>query len=283
MKRRIRALCAHTFLLASVPCCGGSDGFPAEWGSVDEVSSALVNHNALNPNALNPNALNPNALDPIALAPNRLASNALSAAVRAAITRPGELGAMSRQLLQYIVSCALTPSQSFRFSWRDERGELREEVYRGYLGLAASWAIAPLSESREQWVSACVASRANRAGVSVMISSRAAHLALRHPDASEVESYPMEEGAFWGNLFATPPRLYACYNESNVESARALSRDCAAGLPEPGGGVRECPNIHIVGSCDLACDAPGAADGYRPSCTDDRGESWSAVITTFLP
>ncbi|WP_437743003.1 hypothetical protein WMF39_47115 [Sorangium sp. So ce1504] len=242
-----------------------------------------MNHNALNPNALNPNALNPNALDPIALAPNRLASNALSAAVRAAITRPGELGAMSRQLLQYIVGCALTPSQSFRFSWRDERGELREEVYPGYLGLAASWAIAPLNESREQWVSACVASRANRAGVSVMISSRAAHLALRHPDASEVESYPMEEGAFWGDLFATPPRLYACYNESNVESSRALSRDCAAGLPEPGGGVRECPNIHIVGSCDLACDALGAADGYRPSCTDDRGESWPAVITTFLP
>jgi hypothetical protein len=283
MKRRIQSLCLHTFLLASVPCCGGTDGFPAEWGSVDEVSSALLNHNALNPNALNPNALNPNALDLDALAPNRLAGRNLSAAVRAVIAAPGELGAMSRQLLRYIVGCALNPSQSLRVSWHDELGELHEEVYPGYLGLAASWLIAPLSESREQWISACVASRANRTGVSVMISSRAAHTALRHPDASEIESYPMEEGAFWGNLFANPPRLYACYKESNVESSRALSRDCAAGLPEPEGGVRECPNIHIVGSCDLACGALSAIGGYRPSCVDDRGESWPAVITTFLP
>ncbi|WP_437589571.1 hypothetical protein [Sorangium sp. So ce1000] len=254
-----------------------------EWGSVDEVSSALLNHNALNPNALNPNALDPNALDSNPLDPNRLAGRSLAAAVRAAFTAPGEFGAMSRQLLQYIVGCALNPSQSLRLSWHDELGEPHEEIYPGYLGLAASWVVAPLSESRKRWISACVASRVNRTGVSVMISSRASHLALRNPDASEVESYPMEEGAFWGDLFANPPRLYACYKEPNVEGARALSRDCAAGLPDPEGGVRECPNIHIVGSCDLACDPLSTTGGYRPSCTDDRGESWSAVITTFLP
>ncbi|WP_437755539.1 hypothetical protein [Sorangium sp. So ce1389] len=254
-----------------------------ESGSVEAVSSALRNYNALNPNALNPNALNPNALNPSALAPNRLQASSLSAGALRAITEPGEPGATSRQLLHYIVSCALSASQSFRFSWRDEDGELHEESYQGHLGLAPSWSDEPLSVSRRLWVSACVASRANRAGVSVMISSRAAHPALRYPDRSEVESFPQEEGAFWGNLFTSPPRLYACYKEPNVENSRALGRDCATGLLEPEGDARECPNIHIVGSCDHACAASSAVGGHRPVCTDDLGEPSLAVITTFLP
>ncbi|WP_437967310.1 hypothetical protein WMF04_48505 [Sorangium sp. So ce260] len=283
MKRRIHARHLRMFLLVSLPCCGGSDGFPAESGSVEEVSSALRNYNALNPNALNPNALNPNALNPSTLAPNRLEGSSLAETAFSAITDPGELGAMSRQLLQYIVSCALSPSQSLRFSWHDALGELHEEIYSGHLGLAPGWSDEPLSASRKQWISACVASRANRAGVSVMISSRGSHVALRSPDRGEVASYPREEGAFWGNLFTSSPRFYACYNEPNAESSRALSRDCAAGLPGADGEVRECPNIHIVGSCDVACGALSAAGGYRPSCTNDRGESSYAVITTFLP
>ncbi|WP_437608715.1 hypothetical protein WMF20_48205 [Sorangium sp. So ce834] len=284
MKGRIHARHLRTLsLVALLPCCGGGDGFPVESGSVEAAPSALRNHNALNPNALNPNALNPNALNPNALAPNRLEGSSLAATAFSAITDPGELGALSRQLLQYIVSCALSPSQSLRFSWRDELDEPHDEVYWGHLGLAPGWSDEPLSASRRHWVSACVASRANRAGVSVMISSRGTHQALRYPDRSEVASFPREEGAFWGDLFASTPRLYACYNASNAESSRDHSRDCATGLPDPEGGVRECPNIHIVGSCDLVCGPLHAASGYRPSCTNDRGESSSAVITTFLP
>lgn len=283
MKRRIHAQCLRTVLMVSLPCCGGIDGFSAESGSVEEVSSALRNYNALNPNALNPEALGPGALDPTTLDPNRLDGSSLSEAALSAITDPGERGAMSRQLLRYIVSCALSASQSLRFSWRDELGERHHELYLGHLGLAPSWSDEPLIPSRKPWVSACVASRANRAGVSVMISSRGPHQALRSPDRGEIASYPREEGAFWGNLFTSSPRFYACYNESNAESSRALGRDCAAGLPGPEGDVRECPNIHIVGSCDLACGAHSDAGGYRPSCTNDRGESSYAVITTFLP
>ncbi|WP_437957824.1 hypothetical protein WME76_42090 [Sorangium sp. So ce119] len=283
MKGRVHARYLRTFLFVTLPCCGGGDGFPTEWGSVEATSSALLNHNALNPNALNPNALNPNALNPNALAPSRLQESSLSETALGAITEPGEIGAISRQLLQYIVSCALNASQSFRFSWRDELGELHEERYPGHLGLAASWSDEPLSGPRRLWVSACVASRANRAGVSVMISSRGTHPALRYPDRSEVESFPREEGAFWGNLFTSPPRLYACYNDANVANSRALGRECATGRRDPAGAARECPNIHIVGPCDLACDGLSTSGGHHPACTDDRGERSSAVITTFLP
>lgn len=283
MKGRVHARYLRTFLFVALPCCGGGDGFPMESGSVEATSSALLNHNALNPNALNPNALNPNALNPNALAPSRLEESSLAESALRAITEPGEIGAISRQLLRYIVSCALSSAQSFRFSWRDELGELHEESYEGHIGLASSWSDEPLSASRRQWVSACVASRANRAGVSVMISSRASHPALRYPERGEVESFAREEGAFWGNLFTSPPRLYACYKDANVENSRALGRDCATGRLDSSGAARECPNIHIVGSCDLACDALSAAGGHRPRCADDRGERSFAVITTFLP
>nr|WP_207213737.1 hypothetical protein [Sorangium cellulosum] len=268
--------------------CGGADGFSTEAGSVEAATSALLNHNALNPNALNPNALNPNALDPNALDPsalalNRLQETSVGARILSSIRAPGELGALSRELLRYIVSCALSPSQSFRFSWHDEQGERHEESYPGHLGLAASWSHEPLSASREQWVSACVASRANLAGISVLISSRAAHAALRYPDRYEVEAYPREEGAFWGNLFSNPPRLYACYNEHNIESSRAIGRECAAGhVGEDDDRATECPNIHIVGSCDHQCaelDDPGE---YRTRCRNDRGEWSTAVVTTYL-
>lgn len=284
MKRRISSNHLCTLLFISLLGCSGADGFSLESGSVEAAASALLNHNALNPNALNPNALNPNALDPNALDLGALARNRLhGASILSAISAPGEVGAMSRQLLQYIVSCALSPSQSIRVSWRDAQGVLHEESYSGHLGLATSWSREPLSASREQWISACVASRANLAGVSVLISSRGAHAALRYPDRYEVEAYPHEEGAFWGNLFSDPPRLYACYNAHNVENSRALERDCAAGhVDEEDGGVTECPNIHIVGPCHLRCaelDGPGE---YRKRCRDDRGEWSTAVVTTYL-
>ncbi|WP_159398034.1 hypothetical protein [Sorangium cellulosum] len=278
------------FLLISLPGCGGGDGYPPESdtieGEVEAAESALLNPNALDPHALDPRAIDPDALSAGALAPNRLEESGLAESALRALRDPGEAGRLSRHLLRYIVGCALSASQSLRFSWRDALGAPHEEIYRGLIGLAPSWTQEPLNAVRQQWVSACVASRVNASGVSVTISSRAAHAALRSPDAPEVERYPDEEGAFWGNLFTNPPRLFACYNNSNVENSRTHGRDCAAGRPGSAGGSSECANIHIVGSCDLACDAldvsSGSGRGYRSGCGDPDAPS-SAVITTFLP
>src|SRR6266511_3083177 len=99
-----------------------------EYESIGTVESALENPNALNPNALNPNALNPNALNPNALNPNALNPNALNPNALAALKDPGPSGDLSRQLIKYVVGCALDPSQSFRFSWTDNSGQVHEET-----------------------------------------------------------------------------------------------------------------------------------------------------------
>ncbi|WP_438006782.1 hypothetical protein WME89_50930 [Sorangium sp. So ce321] len=252
--------------------------------STGTAYTSLEAVNALNPNALNPNALNPNALNPNALNPNALNPNALNPNALSAIRDPGQAGALSRQLLSYVVGCALTPAQSFIFSWTDLAGSVHEEIYTGLLGLAPSWSDKPLGQTDQQWVSACLASRTNWYGVSVTISSRGSHAAIDKTGTPELSTYTRQEGAFWGNLFGPSPYLNACHDE--VSHARSLSRECAAGHLDDGGGVQECGMIHIVGLCDSHCLPLNQRGMYYPSCVNNltgNPEATTRVITVFLP
>ncbi|KYG08649.1 hypothetical protein BE21_22500 [Sorangium cellulosum] len=257
-----------------------------EEGPVGIAPNALEYLNALNPNALNPNALNPNALNPNALSLNALSPGALSPAALSAIQDPGAAGDLSRQLLSYVVGCALTPAQSFRFSWTDGAGTVRHEVYWGLIGLVPSWIDKPLGQIDQQWISACLASRTNWYGVSVTISSRASHPAIDKTDTPELALYTRMEGAFWGNLFAPSPYLNACYNAANRDHARSLARECAAGHIDGSGVVQECGTIRILGSCDSYCQQLNQRGMYYPSCVNNltgSPDSTTRVITVFLP
>jgi hypothetical protein len=257
-----------------------------EEGSVGVALSALEFINALNPNALNPNALNPNALNPNALNPNALNPNALSPAALSAIQDPGAAGALSRQLLSYVVGCAFTSSQSFSFSWTDGSGTVHNEVYWGIIGLASDWSTKPLGLTEQQWVSACLASRTNWYGVSVTISSRGTPSALDKTGTLELTTYTHMEGAFWGNLFTSSPYLNACYDDANRSYARSLSRECAAGHLDSGGAVQQCGMISIRGSCAAYCQQLNTNGMYYPSCVNNLTgipESTTRVITVFLP
>ncbi|MGK4008871.1 hypothetical protein WMF31_40070 [Sorangium sp. So ce1036] len=241
--------------------------------------------NALNPNALNPNALVPNALVPNALVPNALAPGALSPAALSAIQDPGAAGELSRQFLSYVVGCALSPSQSFSFSWTDAGGTVHEEVYAGLIGLAPGWATKPLGQTEQQWVSACLGSRVNWYGASVVISSRASHAALDKTGSVELSTYTQQEGAFWGNLFDPSPYLHACYHEPNRDYARSMLRECAAGHLGAGGSVAECGLIRILGSCDSHCLPLNPSGQYYPTCVDNLTgppDATTKVVTVFL-
>jgi hypothetical protein len=264
--------------------CGGP--FEIDTESVGVAASAVEQGNALNPNALNPNALNPNALDPNALALSALSPNVLSPDALSAIQAPDEGGSLSRELLRYAVSCAFDATQSFTFSWTDALGAVHAETYRGLIGLATSWSQQPLSTLGQQWVSACLAARANWYGAPVAISSRAQHPALNKAETAELSLYPNEEGAFWGNLFADPPRLYACDHGPNNDHSRDLLRECAAGHVVEPWSIEECGIIDIVGRCDLVCEPLHPNGVYHPSCDDTPGDEQPAsskVITVFLP
>jgi hypothetical protein len=238
-----------------------------------------LNPNALNPNALNPNALNPNALNPNALNPNALIPNALDPAALQAILDPGPTGDLSRQLLQYTVSCALGPSQSFSFTRTDAEGAVVDETYTGLMGLATGWATGPLDFVGQQWVSACLASRLNWYQVQVILSSRGLSTALS-TTAAERAAYSNREGAFFGNVFAAQPALYACHYAPDDGASRAVQRDCAAGHLNPDGSVSACGVVQLAGSCDDVCTPVIGMGRFYPICSAG-GQYYLTVITTY--
>jgi hypothetical protein len=249
-----------------------------------EADEAIVALNAISPNAISPNAISPNAISPNAISPNAISPNAISPNAMTALQDPGEAGELSRMHVRYAVSCALTPSQSFTFTWTDLQNEVHEEVYPGLLGLAPDWAERGLTETEQRWITACLGARTNYYSTTVLISARGGHSALA-TDQAERDSYSAREGAFWGNIYGTNPFMKACHHTANVANSRSRLRDCAAGHLD-GGTTYPCGIIEITGDCDALvgdpaaprCTAPAQGEDGFPSC-----EQVSEVITAFLP
>jgi hypothetical protein len=267
---------------------GGCGSLPREVGDEEtrSISEALETSNAMVPNAMVPNAMVPNAMVPNALSASALSLGMLSPSSLAALQDPGEAGALSRQFVRYAVGCAFVPGQALSFTWTDDSGIVHQEDYQGVLGLAPEWSTQPLHEGAQRWVSACLAARTNWYGQKVILSTRG--VALGQPDPDELLGYPREEGAFWGNVFAPTPAVYACYNADNVDNSRAHLRDCAAGHLEPDGTVAECGIINILGPCDQFC-FPVIDQGLgHIYCSADPSTLSSAaenvyVISVYLP
>jgi hypothetical protein len=252
--------------------------------TIGQAEGAVINTNALNLNALNLNALNLNALNLNALNLNALNLNALGVEALSVLYDPGLSGDLARHAMQYIVSCALDSNDSFSFTWTDGAGVPHDESYPGHLGLAPHWLDGPLAPAEADWVSACLISRANLYGVSVQISSRGKHAALKHPDEAELSAFTRREGAFWGDLFSTSPVAYACHEPAEVSHARQAHRDCAAGHVGALGQVEDCGIIEIAGACDDLCTGIHAQYGYRKRCGTSPGapDETKRVVTVFL-
>jgi hypothetical protein len=240
------------------------------------AAEAFLDDNAMNLNAMNLNAMNLNAMNL-----NALTAAALDPAALAQLQDPGPTGDLARQLLRYTVSCALDAGQSFAFTWFDAAGAEHDEVYTGLLGLATSWISGPIGPRPRAWVSACLISRVNYYGTSVMLSSRGIHPALNSTSAAEIAAYTALEGAFWGDLFVTPRVAYACEDPIDEAHARALSRVCAAGWLDDAGTPQPCGMIQRVGACSDVCTPRVGAGGHYPVC--GGGDASNAqVVTVYL-
>ncbi|MDI1478574.1 hypothetical protein [Polyangium sp. y55x31] len=248
-----------------------------------EVGDALVEGNKLSSNAL---ALNSLALNGIAL--NGLALNAMDPRSLAAIQDPTDRGALARAFVRYATGCALTPSQSFSFTWTDATSVVHHETYPGELGVAPAWATGPLDLNGQRMVSACVAARVNYYEVPVLLSLRSVEYSLRLLSGSqELIDFPHVEGAFWGNLWGVSPVIYACYNSATVANSRAWSRDCATGHVRDDGTIEECGMIDVVGPCSTVCASLNGGGQYYPFCVEKPYSAGNAntklVVTTALP
>ncbi|HVX96768.1 MAG TPA: hypothetical protein VHK47_17765 [Polyangia bacterium] len=223
--------------------CGGEE--PA--ASVDRSSAALTTENALTANALTANALTANAL-----------------------TANGLKDPLARELMKYVVSCALPDDQTLSMTI-----DGKKYSFPGGLGLAPEWGRrgGSCDESCQRWVSACVLGRVDFLGVEEIISERGANLALL-PTLPEMLSYPNIEATYYGNIFADGQPMYACLPPGKKQ----IPRVCGPSLDN-------CP-MQVVGNCAPACGHMNLLGGGYVDCSaagkKNKSEVYHESITVFL-
>jgi len=163
----------------------------------------------------------------------------------------------ARQTFEYLVSCALTAEQQVEVEIEGE-----QVVFPGGIGLAPEWQKGPCKQDCQELVSACMISRVNYRGESILISLRGNHPALA-PEEGELEVFSWEEGTYYGNIFTEPQQFLACLPDHSNE----LLRVC-------GPHLSDC-FLEVVDRCSRIC-----RDGV---CQDAEGRIYRHTITVFRP
>lgn len=264
MTNSILPLCTMFACTVSVLGCIAPEGADDETESVATTQEAALISNALISNALISNALISNALISNALISNSLTSNALisNALTSSALTDPN-----AREVLKYIVGCALPADAKVNFTVNGV-----DYSYPGALGLAPKWGNAngECNTACQEWVSACVLARVNYLGQPVSISVRGDHPALT-PTPAEIAAYTYREGAYYGNLFLSTPVRDAC-----VAPARS-------GLPRVCGPTLDGCVVKMIGGCTAVCEG-SAGYGTFTNCADHaKTNGQFPVGTHFYP
>ena len=224
------------------------------------------------------NRLASNRLASNRLASNRLASNSLGAA---ALTSSALIEtADGREVFSYIVNCALPENQSL--SVADSAGTSYE--FTGEIGLAPNWATNTPTVAERRWVTACLLARTNYYGVPVQISMRGSHAALSATHG-ETSVFNVAEGAFYGDLFDDREQSwFAC---GSKRYTTALAADAQRTCTISQNGVTTMCGFTYTHFCGTALDPshPAACGNSKTPWTtcSGGGESWSEVITIFLP
>ena len=188
----------------------------------------------------------------------------------AALTDPN-----ARELLKYLVSCALPASASV-----DITVEGIDYSYPGQLGLAPEWGEdgGSCGKACQGWVSACVLARVNYLGLTENVSVRGANRALKTTHG-ERSTYTSREATYYGNIFTSPQIRYACLSPDKTQ----IPRVC-------GPSIQGCV-MDVVGSCEDVC-GHARADGSFPDCWSQAGvdeddaapgaSEYHGSITVFL-
>jgi hypothetical protein len=260
------------FVRASAAVALAALSLPA-FGCQDEptLSQSSLSQNALSFNSLSFNSLSFNALTASALTANALTANALTASALSqnALTAGAMEDPLARELLKYIVSCALPQDAEIKLTINGT-----DYAFPGGTGLAPGWGQpgGTCGESCRRWVSACVLARVDYLGVSLPISIRGARPQLAST-AAERSDFPHREATYFGDIFASPQIRRACLSPGQTE----IPRVCGPSLD---GCVMD-----VIGSCDEVCDEI-RPDGSFTGCDGDGGDGdgdGTADITVFLP
>lgn len=272
--------------------------------TVNSVDQQVGTHNRLATNRLATNRLATNRL-----ATNRLATNSLSKLV----ANPDTSGILDtedgREVYSYVVSCALpagTTIHAYVPGATDTAPDANYSCvggqceFHGSLGLVPSWLDHRLNTPGKGWISACLFARVNLHNTAETISLRGRNDGLI-VSTDEAEQYPIEEGAFYGNIFfddpdeSVPPEWFACrgYHQSLGDDGGLALRDCAEEDPA-NPGYTYC-GFKYAGDCrDFTPEFPSpyacsSYDGTYNNCHEDAANGhWGnsrkhrQVITSFV-
>jgi hypothetical protein len=202
------------------------------------------------------------------LMPSQLAGASLSSA-QLTSTSLNTMAATTdgRAALNYVIGCALPQGTSVSASV----GGI-PYTFTGAVGLAPAWQQRALTEVEKHWVSSCTLSRLNQNGVVVQISLRGTNTALAStPD--ELTNYTIQEGGFFGNIFAGKDYYVAACQGNDTANA---DRQCAQ-LGDIPNQKTKC-GIDYAGMCADVCNTGGPYTG----CQGLNGVGYTEVITTYL-
>jgi hypothetical protein len=173
---------------------------------------------------------------------NALGSKKFSLNNPAAVSMLNTAG--SREVLSYLISCALPAGQSFNITSGGAT-----YTFAGDIGLAKSWKSVKLTTKQQRWISACMFARINNQGQLMKISLRGPHHAL-HVTQAETSRFSLEEGVYYGNLFTgqMPIVGWSCRGKHQAagegpEGSAMSYRDCA----EPSFGDTESSSFNQCG------------------------------------
>jgi hypothetical protein len=180
--------------------------------------------------------------------------------------------ASGRDLLQYIVTCALPTGTSLVA--RDGDSDL---IFPGDIGLAPSWVSRPLDFFQRRLISACLLARANQLGIVVTISILGPDSRLDSTPQEDV-AFPVEEGAFYGDVFSTDPRTFVCRGTGPNDAGGMTYRRCAVADPSRS-GFTLC-GYTFIGSCEDVCAA--REGNFYSGCRGSDGREVDPAITIHV-
>lgn len=196
-----------------------------------------------------------------------------------------------RQMFGFFVACAL-PEDAVLVGTVGDFGDI--EFFGGH-GLAPQWRTGPLNLDGQRWVSACLFAKLNEEQLHIGLSLRGPHLGLALLDG-ESEAFPLEEAAFYGNMFVPlnqDLQWYTCRGRDLAAGARGDldNRDCS--VPDPNKpGLTKC-GLTWTGDClfaaQRACESFVTNGTYYRRCHTApsqngqlQGALFEQVITVFV-
>jgi hypothetical protein len=277
------------------------------------LSSSLWSHvgAAVTTNRLATNKLASNRLATNKLASNKLASNALSSTRLETSQAMADLLATAdgRDVYAYLINCALPSGISIQASLPTAPDTAPPAtlytcsggtcVFEGGIGLAEYWIDHKLDLHGQRWVSACIFARVNAHDTAEPISLRGPHESLT-VGADEAIQFPVEEGAFYGNLFTDDDTIdwNACRGSGQAagEFDGLVDRDCAEPDPENPGHTQcgfnyagDCADFTPALPTPYVCRSFDTDFGTYDDCHSGSGDGkwpglkqYREVITTYV-